>query len=325
MPVISVIVPVYNVEPYLKRCIDSILAQSYRDFELILVNDGSTDHCGEICDKYAAIDSRIKVIHQKNAGLSAARNSGIDWVMKNSNSKWITFVDSDDWIHYQYLEYLLCAVVENKMHIGVCRFTKTTQFKLRDKGIGFVSRIISPEDFFIEETANAIVAWGKIYWKELFVSIRYPVGKLHEDGYITHRLLFGEPQIVVVDESLYYYYVNLSGITHTYSDNRLRDAVEGQHLRTKFFQDNGFVRAYDFEIQTPGYISNELAAMNKGIMANNKRYKRILIKRLRKSIYQNKIRFPANIWLYELAYPNLMRIYWMIIAIINKVKRFCNG
>ena len=104
MPDISVIVPVYKVENFIHRCVDSILCQSFQDFELILVDDGSPDSCGIICDAYARQDSRIHVIHQKNGGLSAARNSGIDWVLANSDSHWLSFVDSDDWVHPDFLK-----------------------------------------------------------------------------------------------------------------------------------------------------------------------------------------------------------------------------
>ena len=103
---ISVIVPVYKVENYLHRCVDSILGQSFADFELILVDDGSPDNCGSICDAYAVKDSRIRVIHQENGGLSAARNAGIDWVFAHSDSQWLTFIDSDDWIHGSFLQIL---------------------------------------------------------------------------------------------------------------------------------------------------------------------------------------------------------------------------
>ena len=103
MPTISVIVPVYKVEPYLNRCVDSILRQTYQDFELILVDDGSPDRCGEICDEYARQDSRVHVIHKENGGLSDARNAGIDWVEANSDSRWLIFADSDDWVHPELL------------------------------------------------------------------------------------------------------------------------------------------------------------------------------------------------------------------------------
>ena len=107
---ISIVVPIYKVEKYIHRCIESILAQTFTDFDLILVDDGSPDNCGKICDEYAVKDKRIHVIHKENGGLSDARNAGIDWAFANSDSEWITFIDSDDWIHPKYLETLYNAV-----------------------------------------------------------------------------------------------------------------------------------------------------------------------------------------------------------------------
>ena len=120
MPSISVIVPIYMVEPYLRRCVDSILAQTFPDFELILVDDGSPDNCGQICEEYARLDRRVLVIHQENRGLSAARNAGIDWVMANSDSSWITFVDSDDWIHPNMLKHLFELNRDHGTQISAC-------------------------------------------------------------------------------------------------------------------------------------------------------------------------------------------------------------
>ena len=119
MPQISVIVPVYKVEDCLNRCVDSILKQSFSDFELILIDDGSPDQCGAICDEYAKKDNRIVVIHQNNGGLSAARNAGIDWAFANSQSEWLTFIDSDDWVHPEYLERLLNAAITQNVSISV--------------------------------------------------------------------------------------------------------------------------------------------------------------------------------------------------------------
>ena len=107
MPSVSVIVPVYDVEKTIRRCVDSILAQTYTDYELILVDDGSPDACGAICDEYAVKDSRVHVIHQENGGLSAARNAGIDWAFANTESQYLTFIDSDDWVHPLYLLQLM--------------------------------------------------------------------------------------------------------------------------------------------------------------------------------------------------------------------------
>lgn len=117
MPEISVIVPVYKVEKFLHRCVDSLLCQSFESFELILVDDGSPDHSGAICDTYAEKDPRIHVIHQKNGGLSAARNTGIDFVMANSNSHWLAFVDSDDWVHPDFLKRLYSVAEIGRAHV----------------------------------------------------------------------------------------------------------------------------------------------------------------------------------------------------------------
>ena len=146
MPTISVIVPVYKVEPYLHRCVDSILNQTFEDFELILVDDGSPDNCPVICDEYAAKDSRVVVIHQENGGLSAARNAGIDWAFANSNSQWLSFVDSDDWIHPQTLEHLLRAVEENGTKISICGYEESD-----GSNVDFTSHEYNPECWSAEE------------------------------------------------------------------------------------------------------------------------------------------------------------------------------
>ncbi len=125
MSTVSIIVPVYKVEPYLRRCVDSILAQTFTDFELILVDDGSPDNCPAICDEYVEKDDRVHVIHQENGGLSAARNAGIDWAFANSNSQWLNFVDSDDWVHPEYLERLRNAA-GNKEFTSICGYIKAS-------------------------------------------------------------------------------------------------------------------------------------------------------------------------------------------------------
>ena len=119
---ISVIVPVYKVEEFLSRCVDSILCQSYPDFEVILVDDGSPDCSGQMCEDYARQDSRIHVIHQENGGLAAARNSGIDWTFAHSDSRWLAVVDSDDWVHPDFLKVLYETAEQTLCKISVCDF-----------------------------------------------------------------------------------------------------------------------------------------------------------------------------------------------------------
>jgi len=144
---ISVIVPVYKVEAFLSRCVESILAQTYRDFELILVDDGSPDGCGVLCDGYARRDSRVHVIHQENGGLSAARNTGIDWVFANSVSRWIAFVDSDDWVHPDFLKVLYETAEKTACKLSVCDYFRTAgeDFPVQPDG---EARKLSSDDYY---------------------------------------------------------------------------------------------------------------------------------------------------------------------------------
>ena len=210
---VSIIVPVYKVESYLHRCVDSILAQTFSDFELILVDDGSPDSCGAICDEYARQDSRIHVIHQENGGLSAARNAGIDWAFANSDSQWLTFVDSDDWIHPQMLEAMWNAAQKDGTPVVVCGY--------------------------LQYTCNATLAWGKLYEKRCFETLRYPVGRIHEDEYLTYQILFRVPQISVIPAPLYAYYVNAEGITRSKWSPKRLDSWGAFEAQIRFFHETG--------------------------------------------------------------------------------------
>lgn len=224
MSTITVIVPVYKVEPYLRRCVDSILAQTFTDFELILVDDGSPDKSGAICDEYAAKDSRVHVIHQPNGGLSAARNAGLDWAFTNSDSQWISFVDSDDWVHPRYLEYLYRAAEETGCRISVCEYEQTDgQRNAAEPVQTFEPRVVDGLAFFVsEKNVVATVAVVKLYDKTLFHDMRYPVGKIHEDEFVTWHLLAEAGNVAVMESKLYYYFVNTNGITRSqYSLKRL--------------------------------------------------------------------------------------------------------
>ena len=149
---ISVIVPVFNTEKYLRRCIDSILAQTYTDFELILIDDGSTDNSGLLCDEYAETDNRIVVFHEDNKGQAVARNVGLDYVFEKENSEWIAFVDSDDCINSRYLEVLLSYAVSNNVQISVCGYTEKEDLFLKERKSIDLSKVWNTEDFFCEHT-----------------------------------------------------------------------------------------------------------------------------------------------------------------------------
>lgn len=315
MPEISVIVPVYKVEPYLRRCVDSILGQTFTDFEVILVDDGSPDACPAICDEYAGKDERVRVIHQENGGLSAARNAGLDWVFSNSDSRWISFVDSDDWVHPRFLEYLHRAVIENNTPISVCNFQKTKQYFNRLENISYSSTVHYGLNFFVENGIIGTVAWNKLYRKELFFSRRYPIGKLHEDEFLTYLLLYDANNIAYISLKLYYYYSNPTGIMNSaYTISRL-DAVEAIELQYKFIselgQDNSknimlkrLVDAYTNHI----HKLDECKDKNAQEMQSKLRIKLRKVFPLYRKIYTVSVQ--KNAWYYEAAYPNFMSFYW---------------
>lgn len=244
MASVGVIVPVYRVEPYLRRCVDSILTQSCRDLRLVLVDDGSPDNSGAICDAYAAKDSRVTVIHQENGGLSAARNEGICWFLENSDCQWLTFVDSDDWIHSRMLEWLLDAVNGDTVKISACGYTETDgETPAEPVWSDFVLR--EPEDFYVPYNINAVIACGKLYHRDCFRDIRFPVGKLHEDEFTTYQLLFAQKQIAVSSMPLYYYFRNTTGITKSGWTPRRMDVIDAFREQIRYFHENGFDRAYE--------------------------------------------------------------------------------
>lgn len=219
MPKISVIVPVYKVEKYLNRCVDNILNQTFKDFEIILVDDGSPDNCPAICDDYAAKYDFVHVIHKENGGLSDARNYGIDWAFKNSDSEWITFIDSDDWVHKQYLEILYSTAVDNKVKLVSCGFIRATEYFVYSDIEETINIFVDNPDYLLAkglkyDQYNFSIACARLYKRNLFNSVRFPVGKLHEDEYTVYKLIYACAEVAVVLKNLYFYFNNSSSIMH---------------------------------------------------------------------------------------------------------------
>ena len=238
MPLISVIVPVYKVEPYLRRCVDSLLAQSFSDLELILVDDGSPDNCGAICDEYAARDGRVHVIHKENGGLSSARNAGIDWAFQNSDSRWLAFVDSDDWVHPQYLELLYRAAVENDVPVSACNYQKVFGDQPEPPVLSEAT-VTDWETVLIEHDVQAVIACNKLLEKSLFEGLRFPVGRIHEDEFLTYRLLHRAQRLAYLPAQLYYYYQNPAGITHAGFSLKSLDKLLALEERARFTRRHG--------------------------------------------------------------------------------------
>lgn len=215
MPKISVIVPVYKVEDYLHQCVDSILAQNLSDYELILVDDGSPDNCGAICDGYAEKDSRIRVIHQQNGGLSAARNAGLDI----AQGEYVTFVDSDDAISKTYLESLYGLIVKNDVQISACHMLPYREGKAFNEEIelsGETSILTGREACIQPYIGGAVLvnAWGKLFARSLWSDIRFPVGRIHEDQAVIPIVLYNAEKVAATCDKLYYYRIVENSIMH---------------------------------------------------------------------------------------------------------------
>lgn len=215
MPEISVIIPVYKVEADLRTCVDSVLHQSFQEFELILVDDGSPDRSGEICDEYAGKDSRIRVIHQENRGQSAARNRG----MAEARGEWICFVDSDDFIHPQMLELLYQAAQEEDCDISLCDWLEADTCP----DSFFAGKKLSCERMPTQEASLLAlydssaypgwVVWGKLIRREIVTAYPFTEGRIYEDNEVATHWVCMTPAIAKVPEALYFYRVNPESVT----------------------------------------------------------------------------------------------------------------
>lgn len=236
---ISIIIPVYKVEDYLRQCVDSVLGQTMADFEMILVDDGSPDRCPQICDELAAEDERIRVIHKKNGGLSSARNEG----MKIATGEFLFFLDSDDFLHPQTMEILLDIAEKEQCDISCCNYQTIEKREVHYQRIELpVSyRVFSNEQvlekMYDQSLGMTVIACAKLYRRSLFEGIEYPEGCLHEDEFTTYKLYYRAKKVSYTEEKLYYYYQNAESITHVaYKIERLA-ALRAFQERLDFFKE----------------------------------------------------------------------------------------
>lgn len=236
---ISIIVPIYKIEDYIEKCARSILAQTYRNLEIILVNDESPDRCGEICDQLAKDDSRIKVLHKVNGGLSDARNAGI----KIATGKYIAFIDGDDFIHTDYIQKLYDAVLEEDSDVAVCSFSLVkgdqivkdeivSENKSRIMGHDLLERVLTDTGY------KYVVAWNKLYKRELFQKHQFAKGKLYEDEYINFGLFWDIKKVALIPDSLYFYIQrsgSIQGSNMTW--DKLLTKQEIHHKRIDFYSE----------------------------------------------------------------------------------------
>lgn len=293
---ISIIIPVYNVEKYLRRCLNSIINQTYKDIEIILVDDGSTDNSGKICDEYKEKDNRIVVIHKENGGLSDARNAGIDI----AKGKYIGFIDSDDFADIRMYEILYNNLKNTDSDLSICNLY---QFSDEKEVYGTEDNekitIYNKKEFFenmYNDPLNFVVAWNKLYKKEIFDNIRYPKGRVVEDSAVLHYIIDKCEKIVITNLELIYYFYRNDSILHNPKYN-LIDELDFVYDRACYLKKNGYIEAYNKTIEN--YI-DRFIFIHENFYDNNlkdniyKKYKKIMkefLKDYKYSSFKKKIKY----------------------------------
>lgn len=314
MDLISIIIPIYNVEKYIHRCVDSVINQTYQNLEIILVDDGSPDNCGKICDEYATKDTRIKVIHKENGGLSDARNYGIE----SATGEWLFFLDSDDWIYPQTIEKLYDAAIKNNVSVSLC-----TYFKSDNEWCGVDTTVEAeewlPKDLYIKKYIIATNAWAKLYRRDCFKDIRYPVGKIHEDAFVTYRILFAQDRLAFIQQPYYSYFDNNESITgRPWNTDRvvILEALQEQLAFFKSLGDRDLIEVC--EKRNYFYLVKQFTEAKK---ANCKEvYKRLTRKAFFLTLKSpRKLFAPDNIWVLEHFFPRFMRGYWLVKSALKKI------
>ena len=323
-PLISVIVPVYKVEPYLRKCVDSILAQTYTNLEVILVDDGSPDNCGAICDEYAVKDARVKVIHKPNGGLSDARNAG----MAVMQGKYVAFVDSDDWIEpqmYQRLYELLMeydadmafgGVADEVIENGAVRTVKTSDY---GQSPFAEDKLAAMRRYFCGSWA----AWDKLYRAELFEGITYPVGEINEDEAIVLHLLDRCKRVCYTNEVFYHYMKRKNGESITLSPFAVRDLAWKKNCAANL----AYVRKKYPELEVPAakrYRSSLMWHITKISMLNDCSMYMPEIKQIMKELRDEKVIFdkiPTDTKKSKLQYLVAMHCGFRIYRALFRLKR----
>lgn len=241
-PTLSVIIPVYNVEAYLPKCIDSVRNQTYRNLEILLINDGSTDSCGSICEQYAALDARIKVIHKENGGLADARNMGIE----AATGEYLGFVDSDDWIDEDMYEVLYGLISEYRADVAICRIREVSRQGIIDGSTQDLVVCDGTEALLIMATQKNNYRFNhtvtnKLIQKELLQNARFPLGMLVEDIYFTPQLIYTSKRCVYKDAAKYNYLTDRQNsiMNAKVTDKMICDELNGYQELERFLSSKG--------------------------------------------------------------------------------------
>lgn len=249
---ISIIVPIYKVEKYVNKCVDSLILQTYSNIEIILVDDGSPDNCGAICDCYQEMDKRIRVIHKCNGGLSDARNAGIGV----AKGEYIAFVDSDDYVTEHFIEKLYNAIKQQNADVAICSFKliDETAKELKEEIVSDEETIVSGHQLLREVLTpyggKYVVAWNKLYKRKLFETLRFEKGMLYEDEYINFLLFWNCERVVLIPDILYLYLQRGDSIQGTNITLEKLKMKRGFHLqRIEFYKNKKSESLYQRSVQ----------------------------------------------------------------------------
>lgn len=322
---VSIIVPIYNVETYLRRCIDSILSQTYPNFELILVDDGSPDNSGAICDEYAAKDPRVVVLHKENGGQASARNLGLEWAFANSDSEWITFVDSDDWVHPQMLECLLNNAVKHNVKLSMCSFSEEMQVTHLNDFRVFDSTVYTVTEEEMERlcygAGSGGFVWGKLIAKDILKNSRFESGRIYEDSAITCQWYYAAGSFAETSSQLYLYYVNPAGTMRSKFSRKQLDILWSKNQQEAFYESVGY-----YHMQSVVVSSNVLSAARcyRALIdelhdrKEAGKVRRFLIKKYFKN--RKLVSFTPNEknYIMQMLHPKIMDFYWFATAQVKK-------
>lgn len=241
LPLVSILVPVYNCGAYLPRCLDSILSQTHTNLQVVLVDDGSTDQSGAICDRYAASDSRVQVIHKANAGVAAARNT----CLEAASGEYLMFVDSDDYLSHDAVQSLYEALCRDGSDLAIGRHTDVYDDGSENDSFcrWMTDRVYTNREILSmmgEPNRPAVTPWGKLYTKAAMCGIRYPGRACGEDLSVFPYILENCPRVSVVDRLIYFYYQRSGSILHVYNTRTQIDNLEANLHITRYFWENGY-------------------------------------------------------------------------------------
>ena len=314
MEKISIVVPIYKVEKYLEKCIESILKQTYKNLEIILVNDGSPDSCGEICEKYKQKDNRIIVIRQENKGLSGARNTGLS----KATGKYICFIDSDDYISKNMIETLYNNLKLTNSDISICGFSQVGEDEIIEKSkqkgvLKIIDKETCLKKLLYHRYNIDIVTWNKLYKKELFNNIKFPEGKIYEDFATIPFLVDKANNICCTNQKLYYYVQRKGSINNNSNFNvKIYDLIENLKVMEDFVESK-YSKIYKDII--PGILFFNIIAINQMIQFNkcdeNKEYilevQNKVNKYKKNIIFSNKLTITQKVKLVLLSNLNLYK------------------